>query len=404
MQTTRPSLLNNNLRWFLLAMILANIAGMMAYSMLSLYLIDLGASVPQVGMVFTIAALVPMVLQILGGWISDTIGRLRAIAIGSSIAVFGYLLFFVSPTWQWVLVGLCVEYVSNSFVGPSFSAYIAEQSAQETRGRVYGITRGIYMVVTVIGPTLAGFIAYRTSFKSMLLVAFSFYLLATLVRIWMALAARFSPKRASTPLSFKGFFTQFKSIFALLIAGGILTWIWVTDAIGDTAYNLTGELLPIYLSTHGQLTLEQIGLLGSAWGAASIIGSFVGGWLTDKSSERTIITAGFVFVSAGLLTIVLASSPLGFLLARLLHGLGVGLLMPGYDSLVSKVVPEDKRGLAFGFFGTSLGILSLPMPWIGSQLWEHIHPLAPFLITAGLCAISIPIAWFKFVQKTKKTD
>jgi hypothetical protein len=60
--------------------------------------------------------------------------------------------------------------------------------------------------------------------------------------------------------------------------------------------------------------------------------------------------------------------------------------------------------LAFGFFGTSLGILSLPMPWIGSQLWEHIHPLAPILITAGLCAISIPIAWFKFIQKSAKID
>ncbi len=131
--------LNLNLRWFLLAMILANIAGQMAYSMLSLYLIDLGASVGQVGLVFTVASLVPMVLQIFGGWFSDTIGRLRAIAIGSSIAMFGYLLFFISPTWEWVMLGLAVEYVSNSFVGPSFSAYVAEQSPEGDRGRVFGL-------------------------------------------------------------------------------------------------------------------------------------------------------------------------------------------------------------------------------------------------------------------------
>ena len=62
----RP-LLNANLRWFLAGMILANIGGQMLYSMLSLYMIDLGAQVADVGLVFTLASLVPMALQIFGG-------------------------------------------------------------------------------------------------------------------------------------------------------------------------------------------------------------------------------------------------------------------------------------------------------------------------------------------------
>ncbi len=397
MDRNKTSLLNVNLRWFLVAMILANIAGQMAYSMLSLYLIDLGASVPQVGLVFTVASLVPMALQIFGGWFSDTVGRLRAIAIGSSIAVFGYLLFFVSPSWEWVMLGLCVEYVSNSFVGPSFGAYIAEQSDEVSRGRVYGVTRGIYMVVTVIGPTLAGFLAYRLNFRMMLVVAFVFYALATLVRVWMGFSERFKPERAPERPTWRGLGTQMKAMFGLLFAGGILTWIWITDAIGDISYNLTGDLFPIYLSDIGKVTVEQIGLLGSAWGAASIAGSFLGGWLADKRSERTIITGGFLLVALGWVTTVLAHSVLQFLGSRIVFGLGVGLLMPAYDSLISKVVPEDKRGLAFGFFGTSLGILSLPMPWIGAQLWEHFTPQTPFWITAAACAIMIPVAWRKFV-------
>ena len=401
-QKTTP-LLNTNLRWFLLAMILANIAGQMAYSMLSLYLIDLGANVGQVGLVFTVASLVPMVLQIFGGWFSDTVGRLRAIAIGSSFAVFGYLLFFLSPSWEWVMLGLSVEYISNSFVGPSFGAYIAEQSDEASRGRVYGISRGIYMVVTVIGPTLAGFLAYHYNFKLMLMVAFVFYALATAVRIWMATSERFKPARTPEKPTWNGLTTQVKAMFGLLFAGGILTWIWITDAIGDTSFNLTGELFPIYLSDIGKLTVEQIGLLGSAWGGASILGSFLGGWLTDKRSERTIITGGFLIITLGLVAMVLARSPLAFLGSRILGGLGVGLLMPSYDSLISKVVPEDKRGLAFGFFGTSLGILSLPMPWVGAQLWERFTPQTPFWITAVACAITVPIAWAMFFLPKNET-
>jgi MFS family permease len=196
-----------------------------------------------------------------------------------------------------------------------------------------------------------------------------------------------------------------ETMLGLLFSGGILTWIWISDAIGDTSFTLTGELFPIYLSRVGALSVVQIGLLGSAWGIASIIGSFLGGWLIDRRSERDILTGGFLFVTVGLVCMVLSRSLGGFLAARLMTGLGVGLLMPAYDSLISKVVAQDKRGLAFGFFGTSLGILSLPMPWIGPQLWERISPQAPFWVTAILCSITIPIALKKFVlPKTSEVE
>ena len=117
--------------------------------------------------------------------------------------------------------------------------------------------------------------------------------------------------------------------------------------------------------------------------------------LSDISLILCVIS--LVLFILGLVAIVLSRSTWGFAAARLLSGLGVGMLMPSYNSLISKVVPEDKRGLAFGFFGTSLGIISLPMPWIGAQLWERFTPQTPFWVTAIACILIIPIVWFKFV-------
>ena len=377
-------------------MIAANIAGQMAYSLLPIYLTEMGATVGQVGLVFTVASLVPTGLQIFGGWLSDTIGRLRAIALGSSIAVFGYLLFFISPSWEWVMLGLCVEYVSNAVVGPSFSAYVAEQSEESQRGRVFGLPGSIYMTVTVIGPALAGFIAYRLGFRPMLLVALVFYATATLVRVWMALAERFAPLKAAEKPTWGDLKVQMGAMFSLLVAGGILTWIWVTDAVGDTTFSLINQLYPIYLKDIGGMNVEQIGLLNAAWGTAVILAGFVSGWLADRTSERLAIAGGFLIEGIGLVLLIQAHSFVGFGTAMLVFGLGSGSLMPAYQSLISKVVPEDKRGLAFGLFGTSLGLLSLPFPWIGAQLWERFGPQTPFWFTVLACAISIPIAWLKF--------
>lgn len=393
--STKP-LLNLNLRWFLAGMIAANIAGQMAYSLLSIYLIEMGATVGQVGLVFTIASLVPTGLQIFGGWLSDTIGRLRAIALGSSISVLGYVLFFVSPSWEWLMVGLCVEYVSNAVVGPSYSAYIAEQSEESQRGRIFGVTGSIYMIVTVIGPALAGFIAYRAGFRPMLLVALIFYASATLVRIWMARAERFAPSKAPEKPTWIGLKSQTIAMFGLLFAGGILTWIWVTDAVGDTSFSLINQLYPIYLKEIGGMNVEQIGLLNAAWGAVVILAGFGSGWLADRKSERLVIAAGFLIEGVGLALLVQVQGFVGFLAAMMIFGLGSGSLMPAYQSLISKVVPEDRRGLAFGLFGTSLGLLSLPFPWIGAQLWERFGPQTPFWFAVAACLVSIPIAWAKF--------
>lgn len=397
----RP-LLSANLRWFLLAMILANIAGQMIYSMLSLYLVELGASVAQIGLAFTVASLVPIALQLVGGWLSDTIGRLKVIALGSTIAVFGYLLFVISPSWEWVMVGLCIEFVSNSFVGPSFSAYIAEQSNEAERGKVFGLSKSIYMTVTVIGPILGGLLAYRFGFQAMLLIAFIIYALATSLRIWMALSERFIARKAATKPSLAGLKSEMLLIFSLLLAGGVLTWIWITDAIGDTSFNLISQLYPIYLSDIGQLNTAQIGLVRSIWGAAMIVASLFAGWLSDHLSERAVIAGGFLLETLGMLILLQAGSFLGFAVAMTVFGFGMGSLMPAYDSLISKVVPEERRGLAFGVFGTSLGILSLPMPWIGAQLWERFSPQAPFWVAVLACAVSIPIAWMKFKIPEKK--
>ncbi len=74
----RPRILSNTLIVFMIAMVFANIASEMYATMLPLYLKHLGADVVQIGLFFTLSQIVPLVLQVLGGWVSDTIGSSAA--------------------------------------------------------------------------------------------------------------------------------------------------------------------------------------------------------------------------------------------------------------------------------------------------------------------------------------
>lgn len=399
-------LLNRWLLLFIFAMILANLGGNMYGPFLSLYLQDLGASVVNIGLFFTLGSIIPLLLQILGGWISDTLGRLRSIAIGSVVGIFTYVALLLAPTWQWALVGMATGAITGSLVGPSFDAFIAEHSSEGNRARVFGISQTLFQIIAVIGPLLGGWLAQAYSFRVMLLVGGMLYVAATLIRVGMAREAARGHESNPNKLSLAGLQKNLGVMFGLLFSGGLITWILITDGVRDTAFALSGNLFPLLQQEVAGMTLTQIGVTNSVFGACTLASVFLGGWLADKLGERKVIFSGFLLIGVAITLLVATPRPtyLLFAIGWGVAGLGVGLMMPAYQSLISKAVPREVRGTAFGLFSTSLGLISLPMPYIGALLWENYNPRLPFFITAIALYLSLIPVWFKFHLPKKNSD
>ena len=392
------------MRWFMLAMILANIAAAMYPMLLPIYITRLGASIQQVGLVFTAVSLVSLILQIFGGWVSDSIGRLKSIAIGSIGGVLGFLAVALAPTWQWMLVAMAIAMFPGALVGPSFGAFIAENSAEENRGRVYGITGTIFQITGVLGPAAGGLLMGRFGFRPMMFAVCGLYGIAAVLRIWMATTMTETANATrSNDLSMGSFKSSVKKMWALMVGGGVLTWILVTDGVRDTAFRLSGELQPLYLEQIGGLSVEQIGLLGSIFAIAMMVTPMISGRMVDKTEERVPIVIGFLFVFAAFFIFLNSAGFIGFAAAWVTFGLGVGMLNPAYQSLISKVVPQNMLGVFQGVFYSSIGFVSLPAPYIGAYLWDTFTPKLPFQITAGVAILSVIPIWFKF-KIPKKED
>lgn len=403
-ETKKQPLLSGILVLFLVAMIFANIGGNMYGDLMPLYLRDLGSSIPQIGLFFTISQIVPLFLQILGGWISDSLGRLRAIAIGSVFGVLGFIPLVLADSWGWLVMAVAVGSVARALVGPSFDAFIAEHSSEENRGKIFGVTQTIFMVVSVVGPPLGGWLAQDYGFRKMLLVAGIFYFIAALIRISMAREAA-KTETSQKKLSFDNLKTNLGTIFGLIFSGGLVTWIMITDGFRDISFQLSGNLFPVYMQDIGGLSIQQIGWATSLFGLSMMLLTMPGGWLSDKVGERVGIALGMALMSGALF--ILINIPEGkqwmYFLGWAVAGMGVGLMTPAYQSLISKAVPENLRGTAFGLFSTSLGVLSLPAPMIGAQLWDRFGPQFPFTITAIAMLLSIIPIWLKFKLPKSET-
>ena len=394
----KQPLLSGLLILFMSAMIFANIGGGMYISLMPLYLKDLGSSIPQIGLFFTISQIVPLFLQILGGWISDSLGRLRAIAIGSVFGVIGFIPLVLADSWHWLVISVAIGSVARALVGPSFDAFIAEHSTEENRGKMFGVTQAIFMIVSVVGPPLGGWLAGTYGFKLMLLVAGIFYFIGAIIRLSMAREAAQGNASSSKKLSFADLKSNLGIMFGLIFSGGLITWILITDGFRDVSFQLSENLFPVYMQDIGGLTIQHIGWVNSLFGLSMMLITIPGGWRSDKAGERVGIASGMVLMASALFLLI--NIPQGniwlYHAGWAVAGMGVGMMMPAYQSLISKAVPQNLRGMAFGLFSTSLGIISLPAPWLGAQLWDRISPQFPFTITAIALLLSIIPIWLKF--------
>ena len=68
------------------------------------YLRELGADVRLIGLFFTLSLDFPLLLRIFGGWISDSIGRLRAMLIGGIAGVLTTVAYAASSSWEMALL------------------------------------------------------------------------------------------------------------------------------------------------------------------------------------------------------------------------------------------------------------------------------------------------------------
>lgn len=408
----KPQIITRALMVFLGAMILANVGHQMNQQMMPLYVQSLGANVQQVGLFFTITSIMPLTFQILGGFISDSIGRLQAIAIGTIAGLIGYIMYVWAPNWQFMIVAQSIASVASCFVSPSFQAYVAEQSSEEMRARTFATVDSIYTVVGVIGPTLGGLISQRFGYRQMFAVSALLYAGAAVIRFAMAAnARRESSIRAGSASgamperpTIAKLVQNMRAMVSLLLAGGVITWLFIADGVSDIAFTLGGRLEPLYYGNIIGMSNLQIGSLLSILNVTMMVMLPLGGWFADKAGERAGIAIGHLFFSTGYVLMLLSKGYAQFTVVWVLYGIGASLLSPAYNSLISKAVPEKMRGTAYGLFSTSLGLISLPAPYIGGLMWRTLGPRAPFMVPLVSSLVLAPLLWIKLGSAKGKAN
>jgi EmrB/QacA subfamily drug resistance transporter len=132
------------------------------------------------------------------------------------------------------------------------------------------------------------------------------------------------------------------------------------------------------------------------------------GKLGDKFGMKRVFLFGFTAFSIGSLACGLASTLFVLVLSRALQGLGASVLYSMPPAMVSKYLPENKRGSAFGILSTTAAIGMILGAPLGGIITGYCSWRWAFLINIPIGMLAIYIAKKTLpgdnVQKSKESS
>ena len=152
------------------------------------------------------------------------------------------------------------------------------------------------------------------------------------------------------------------------------------------------------------LTIFSVGVLGVG------LGSFVLAPVADHLGRRPTVLIGLLLITVGMLTVSITATPLQLSGLRFLTGLGIGILFPTLNTLVSEYTPVAWQSLAVSVYATGYPIgaaLSgaLAPALIGHFGWRSVYVAggaASLLLTLAVIAL-LPES-LEFLLKVQPRD
>ncbi|WP_175864388.1 MFS transporter [Burkholderia cepacia] len=149
-----------------------------------------------------------------------------------------------------------------------------------------------------------------------------------------------------------------------------------------------GAVLPMLTrGTDWALSQFQLGAIASCSLAGMMIGAMGAGTLSDIIGRRRMLLGSVALFSAMMAAAALAPTPMWFVVARVVGGLGLGGVVPTAAALTVEYSPPEHRSFNYAliYTGYSLGgilVALLAMSWLPLYGWRLLFGLgaAPLLI------------------------
>jgi predicted MFS family arabinose efflux permease len=351
---------NPSLLWLAAALFTWGIGEGMFFMFQPIYLSQLGADPVKIGYILGSAGFAMMLAHIPAGYLADRVGRRPLLITAWLTAICATWLMALATNLTFFVAGLLL-YWFTGFVSSPLNSYITAARGNWSVGRAITLVSATFNLGMVLGPFTGGWIGDRYGLRSIYFVAGVLFIISTFFLVMIAPQPRDHHDPATPPPSL---FTNGR--YLGFVGLGFLVML---------AIAFPQPFTPKFLQEVRQLSLSQIGLLGSIGGSGNAAISFALGFLDAR--------LGYILGQAGvgLYSLVLwQANGFGWFAAAYFILGGSRAARSLFMAQIRPLVHESQMGLAYGFSETILGLTGILAPIAAGFLYEYsaiaIYPVA----------------------------
>jgi MFS family permease len=380
--------LKPNVRFMGIVSFLTDVSSEIIFPLLPLFLTNvLGAKTTIVGLVEGVGDSTATLLRIPSGILSDRIKKRKLLTVwGYSISTIAKPFMYFATSWGIAMGVRFGDRVGKGIRTAPRDALIADSIEDHERGKSFGFHRAMDTGGAVVGIAITAMVIFilQGGEEMLSLDTYRFMVLVAIVPAVLAVAVLLLKVKEKTSIQreevrppragkFPREFKIFILIMVLFTLGNSSDAFLVLRA-QNLGFSILGVvmLLLLFNLTYA-LSSSPLGMLSDRWGRKKVI---IGGWTVYA----------LVYLGLGL-----ASTGYELWALLVLYGLYYGATEGVSRALVADMVPPERRGEAYGFYHTAVGITVLPASIIAGILWDTVDPSTPFFLSAALSAISIAL-------------
>jgi MFS family permease len=336
------------------------------------------------GLIIALFTLTAGISRPFSGRLTDTLGRVPVMAVGSIVCFVCGFLYPVLGTVSGFLFLRLIHGFSTGFKPTATAAYVADIVPRERWGEALGFHGLCFSTGLAIGPAIGSTIKLAFSLNALFYTSSLFALMSIVILMNMKETLNIKHRFSLSILKISR-----RDIIALeVLPAAVVTFL---------SYIAYGAILTLIPDWGEHLGIINKGLFFMVFTIASLIIRFVSGKASDKYGRIHVINTGLVLLVTSLLIVGYADTFAGLMLGAAVYGVATGILSPALNAWTVDMSHPDYRGKAMATMYIALeagiGIGALFSGWYYQDVIARI-PLIMY-VSAGITVIALAYMAFR---------
>lgn len=342
------------------------------------------------GLIIALFTLTAGISRPFSGKLTDTIGRVPVMAVGSIVCFVCGFLYPVLTTVAGFLLLRLVHGFSTGFKPTATAAYVADLVPVHRWGEAMGVHGVCFSTGLAIGPAIGSLI---TDHFSIDILFYSSSLFALMSIVILANMKETLPDKQ-----------KFKFSLLKISRKDIIEWrVIPATVIIFMSYISYGAILTVISDWSGHLGTSNKGLFFMVFTITSLLIRFVAGKASDQYGRIVILKISLVLLAVAMLWVGFAGSSFSLMAASALYGVATGMLSPTATAWTVDLSDPEHRGKAMATMYIALeagiGIGALLAGWLFISDISMIPII--FYCCSGLTLLAL--LYLQYGYKAKKS-